>query len=50
MCGRFYIDDETVREMEKIARKIDGRMAKIHESFASHNNLGIYQGIIYGKI
>lgn len=26
------------------------RMAKIHESFASYNNLGIYQGIIYGKI
>ena len=28
MCGRFYVDDETAREMEKIARKIDRKMAK----------------------
>lgn len=28
MCGRFYIDDETAREIEKIARKIDRKMAK----------------------
>lgn len=28
MCGRFYIDDETAREIEKIARKIDVKMAK----------------------
>lgn len=28
MCGRFYIDDETVREIEKIARKIDHKMGK----------------------
>jgi len=28
MCGRFYIDDETAREIEKIARKIDRRMGK----------------------
>lgn len=28
MCGRFYIDDETAREIEKIARKIDRKTAK----------------------
>lgn len=28
MCGRFYIDDETAREIEKIARKIDNKIAK----------------------
>ena len=28
MCGRFYIDDETAREIERIARKIDSRNAK----------------------
>lgn len=28
MCGRFYIDDETAREIEKIARKIDSKVAK----------------------
>lgn len=28
MCGRFYIDDETAREIEKIARKIDRKNAK----------------------
>lgn len=29
MCGRFYIDDETVREIEKIAGKIDRKNAKM---------------------
>lgn len=28
MCGRFYIDDETMREIEKIAGKIDRKNAK----------------------
>ncbi len=28
MCGRFYIDDETMREIEKTARKIDRKRAK----------------------
>ena len=28
MCGRFYIDDETAREIEKIARRIGRKMAK----------------------
>lgn len=28
MCGRFYIDDETVQEIEKIVRKIGSKMAK----------------------
>lgn len=28
MCGRFYIDDETAREIEKIAGKIDEKTAK----------------------
>lgn len=29
MCGRFYMDDETAREIEKIARKIDQKIAKM---------------------
>lgn len=33
MCGRFYIDDETAKEIEKIARKIDRKMAKLGFSF-----------------
>ena len=28
MCGRFYVDDEIIREVEKIAGKIDRKMAK----------------------
>lgn len=28
MCGRFYIDDETAREIERIARKINRKNAK----------------------
>lgn len=31
MCGRFYIDDETAKEIEKIARRIDHKMAKMGE-------------------
>lgn len=27
MCGVFYVDDETMREIEKIARKVDGKLA-----------------------
>ena len=27
MCGVFYVDDDTMREIEKIARKIDGKQA-----------------------
>ena len=26
MCGRYYVDDETAKEIEKIVRKIDGRL------------------------
>lgn len=29
MCGRFYVDDETAREIEKIAGKIDRKMEKM---------------------
>ena len=26
MCGRYYVDDETAKEIKKIVRKIDGRL------------------------
>ena len=26
MCGRYYIDDETAREIEKIVRNLDNRL------------------------
>ena len=29
MCGVFYIDDDTMREIEKIARKIDRKLAAV---------------------
>ncbi len=35
MCGRFYIDDETAREIERIVRKIDqknGKTGDVHPS------------------
>lgn len=28
MCGRFYVDDETEQEIERIARRIDERMQR----------------------
>ena len=27
MCGRYYIDDETAREIEKLVRHLDRKMA-----------------------
>ncbi len=36
MCGRFYIDDETAREIEKIAEKIDRKRAKTGEVYPSN--------------
>lgn len=28
MCGRFYVDDETAREIQKLVRKIDEQLKK----------------------
>ena len=30
MCGRYYVDDETSREIEKIVRKLDQRLKIEH--------------------
>ena len=39
MCGRFYIDDDTAREIEKIARKIDWKNAKTGDVHPSESAL-----------
>lgn len=28
MCGRYYIDDDTAREIEKLVREVDGKMQR----------------------
>ena len=28
MCGRYYIDDDTAREIEKLVRRVDEKMGK----------------------
>lgn len=28
MCGRYYVDDETVREIEKVVREVDAKLQK----------------------
>ena len=36
MCGRFYVDDETARDIERIVRKIDRELwenGDVHELF-----------------
>ena len=30
MCGRYYVDDETSREIEKIVKKLDQRLKIEH--------------------
>lgn len=37
MCGRYYVDDETAREIEKLVRKIDER--KRQESAGAENGV-----------
>ena len=41
MCGRFYVDDDTMREIERIARKIDRQRAKTGEVFPAQPALVI---------
>lgn len=41
MCGRFYIDDETAQEIEKIARKIDSKMSKTGDVYPSESALAL---------
>ena len=36
MCGVFYVDDDTMREIEKIARKIDQKSAATGDVHPSH--------------
>lgn len=45
MCGRYYVDDETAREIEKLARQMDER--KRQESLRAASRIGagdIYPG------
>ncbi len=28
MCGRYYVDDETAREIEKIVRQVNDKLMK----------------------
>ena len=28
MCGRYYVDDETAREIEKVVREVDAKLRK----------------------
>ena len=39
MCGRYYIDDDTIREMEKLVRQIDKKLLeeKSRDVFPSQN-------------
>ncbi len=30
MCGRYYVDDETAREIEKVVREIDRKLKVVH--------------------
>ncbi len=30
MCGRYYVDDETAREIEKVVREIDRKLKDVH--------------------
>ena len=40
MCGRYYVDDETAREIEKLVRQVDEKMR--HESLQGALRLAIF--------
>lgn len=41
MCGRFYVDDEMINEIEKILKRIDGQNIKKGEVFPTDKALVI---------
>lgn len=49
MCGRFYIDEETARELESVIRNVDLRMRKMHfgDIYPSQTT-GILAGVVSG--
>ena len=40
MCGRYYVDDDTAREIEKLVRQVDEKMGKAE-------NIHLQAGDIY---
>lgn len=46
MCGRYYVDDETSREIEKIVRKLDQRL-KIGLTDKQLSSIVVKEGILY---
>lgn len=46
MCGRYYVDDETAKEIERIVRNLDNRLktAKVQGEIYPTNNVMVLQG------
>ena len=45
MCGRYYIDEDTIREMEKLVRQIDKKLLEDHSRDAARNLPGDSPGL-----
>lgn len=48
MCGRYYIDDETAQEIEKLVRKISDNLARKGDVRPSEKALTLHSGIYDG--
>lgn len=47
MCGRYYVDDNTVREIEKVIRQVDERFSIDSRAGVSQNTLKLSAGDIH---
>lgn len=42
MCGRYYVDDETAKEIEKIVRSVDEKLKKEAEQSSKNQTKDIH--------
>ncbi len=47
MCGRYYVDDDTAREIEKVIRQVDEKLQRESRAGVSTNAPGLSAGDIH---
>lgn len=47
MCGRYYVDDDTAREIEKVIRQVDEKLQRESRAGVSTNVPGFSVGDIH---
>ena len=50
MCGRYYVDDETTKEIEKIVREVSTRMEQKKDVCPSNSAMVLHKGVSSMKV